>query len=132
MSEEIGLNCQNYHLYVPFVHDLHTVKSYKNDQYFPLLICPILLTLHQMSYIHVHIYIRLKIKPNSVRIRFQSCQMFVLPSTGYELTPLIHCSTIRLALRPAPQTTSYIIYIEPQIYVKEGGDGVSSETIHGK
>ena len=27
---------------------------------------------------------------------------FVLPSTGFELTPLIHCSTIRLALRPAP------------------------------
>ena len=27
---------------------------------------------------------------------------FVLPSTGFERTPLIHCSTIRLALRPAP------------------------------
>ena len=50
-------------------------------------------------------YIRLKIKPNSVRIRFQSCQIFVLPSTRFEPTPLIHCSTIRLALRPAPQTT---------------------------
>ena len=47
-------------------------------------------------------YIRLKIKPNSVRIRFLSCQIFVLPSTGFEPTPLIHCSTIRLALRPAP------------------------------
>ena len=34
------------------------------------------------------------IKPNSVRIRFLSCQFFVLPSTGFELTPLIHCSTI--------------------------------------
>ena len=53
----------------------------------------------------IYIYIRLKIKPNSVRIRFQSCQIFVLPSTGFEPTPLIHCSTIRLALRPAPQTT---------------------------
>jgi hypothetical protein len=40
----------------------------------------------------------LKIKPTSVRIRFVSCQFFVLPSTGFELTPLIHCSTIRLAL----------------------------------
>ena len=48
------------------------------------------------------IYIRLKIKPNSVRIRFYSCQIFVLPSTGFEPTPLLHCSTIRLALRPAP------------------------------
>ena len=54
---------------------------------------------------HIH-FIRLKIKPNSVRIRFQSCQMFVLPSTGFEPTPLIHCSIIRLALRPAPSTTS--------------------------
>jgi len=40
-------------------------------------------------------YIRLKIKPNNVRIRFLSCQIFVLPSTGFELTPLIHCSTIQ-------------------------------------
>ena len=39
------------------------------------------------------ICIRLKFKPNSVRIRFLSCQIFVLPSTGFELTPLIHCST---------------------------------------
>ena len=53
----------------------------------------------------MYIYIHLKIKPNSVRIRFQSCHIFVLPSTGFELTPLIHCSTIRLTLRPAPQTT---------------------------
>ena len=54
---------------------------------------------------YTYIYIRLKIKPNSVRIRFQSCKIFVLPSTGFEPTPLMHCSTIRLALRPAPQTT---------------------------
>jgi hypothetical protein len=45
-----------------------------------------------------YIYICLKIKPNSVRIRFLSCQIFVLPSTGFELTPLIHCSTNRLSL----------------------------------
>ena len=55
--------------------------------------------------IYANIQIRLKIKPNSVRIRFQSCQFVVLPSTGFEPTPLIHCNTIRLALRPAPQTT---------------------------
>jgi hypothetical protein len=36
------------------------------------------------------------------RIRFLSCQIFVLPSTGFELTPLIHCSTNRLALCSAP------------------------------
>ena len=52
-----------------------------------------------------YIYIRLKIKPNSVRIRSQSCQFFVLHSTGFEPTPLTHCSTIRLPLRPVPQTT---------------------------
>ena len=58
-------------------------------------------------YIYIYIYIiRLKIKPNSVRIRFLSCQIFVLPSTRFELTPLIHCSTNRLALCPAPSTTS--------------------------
>ena len=44
-------------------------------------------------YIYIYIYIRLKIKPISVRIRLLSCQMFVLPSTGFEFTPLIHCST---------------------------------------
>ena len=60
---------------------------------------------YRLLMIYIYIYIRLKIKPNSVRIRFQSCQVFVLPSTGFELTPLIHCSTIRLALRPVPQTT---------------------------
>ena len=52
------------------------------------------------------------IKPNSVRIRSLSCQMFVLPSTEFELTPLIHCSTNSLALCPAPQTTrSHLLYI---------------------
>ena len=67
----------------------------------------------------VYIYIRLKIKPNSVRIRFLSCQICVLPSTGFELTPLIHCSTICLDLRPAPlehSATSAILYIFIYIY----------------
>jgi hypothetical protein len=27
-------------------------------------------------------------EPNSVRIRFLSCKIFVLPLTGFELTPL--------------------------------------------
>ena len=58
--------------------------------------------LEEKKRIYIYIYIRLKIKPNSVRIRFYSCQIFVLPSTGFEPTPLLHCSTIRLALRPAP------------------------------
>ena len=64
-----------------------------------------LLLQNYLFLLYIYIYIRLKIKPNSVRIRFLSCQIFVLPSTGFELTPLIHCSTIRLALHPAPQTT---------------------------
>jgi hypothetical protein len=51
--------------------------------------------------IYIYIYIRLKTKPNSVRIWSLSCQIFVFPSTGFILTPLIHCSTNRLALCPA-------------------------------
>jgi hypothetical protein len=34
-----------------------------------------------------------------VRIRSLSCQIFVLPSTGFILSPLIHCSTNRLSLK---------------------------------
>ena len=48
-------------------------------------------------------------KPNSVKIRFLSCQIFVLPSTGFELTPLIHCSLMSSALDHS--TTSAHIYI---------------------
>jgi hypothetical protein len=44
-------------------------------------------------------------KPNSVRIIFLSCQIYILLLTGFELTPLIHCSTNRFALLPAPYTT---------------------------
>jgi hypothetical protein len=44
--------------------------------------------------IYIYIYIRRKNKPNSVRIRFLYCHIFVLPSTGFDLIPLIHCSTI--------------------------------------
>ena len=69
--------------------------------YFKLIFCCLVCHISGVLYI----YIRLKIKPNSVRIIFLSCQICVLPSTGFELTPLIHCSTIRLALRPAPKTT---------------------------
>ena len=53
-------------------------------------------------YIYIYIYIRLKIKPNSFRIRSLSWQFFVLPSTRFELTLLIHYSTNYLALCPAP------------------------------
>ena len=60
----------------------------------------------------LNIYIRLKIKPNSVRIRSLSWQMFVLPSTGFELTPLINCNTNRLALCPGLKTTrSHPLYL---------------------
>ena len=41
-------------------------------------------------------------RSNSNTVWFLSCQIFVLPSTGFELTPLIHCSTNRLALCPVP------------------------------
>ena len=60
---------------------------------------------------YIYIHVRLKIKPNSVRIRFLSCQMFVLPPTGFELTLLIHCSSNRLALCPAPTSTTSAPYI---------------------
>jgi hypothetical protein len=57
------------------------------------------------THIYIYIFIRLKIKPNSVRIRYLSCQIFVLTLTGFELTPLIHCCTNRLALCSASYTT---------------------------
>jgi hypothetical protein len=36
----------------------------------------------------------------SLELDFRAVNFFVLPSTGFELTPLIHCNTIRLVLRP--------------------------------
>ena len=60
-------------------------------------------------------YIRLKIKPNSVRIRFLSCQIFVLPSTGFELTPLIHCSAA--APKPYVQRPRPLDHIRSIIYI---------------
>ena len=39
-------------------------------------------------YIYIYIYLRLKIQPNSVKIRSQSSKFFVLPSTGFEPTPI--------------------------------------------
>ena len=93
------------------------IMQSKCEQYFSwclsALIVNFLLVQKFIKYIYIYyyIYIRLKIKPNSVRIRFQSCQIFVLPSAEFDPTPLIHCSTIRLALRPAPQTTLPHIYI---------------------
>ena len=46
--------------------------------------------------------------------------IFVLPSTGFEPTPLIHCSTIRLALRPAPQTTRPHLQFNVEIWALYG------------
>ena len=57
---------------------------------------------HWEQWLYIYIYIRLKVKPNSVRIRSMRWQIFVLPSTGFELTPLIQCSTNRLVLCTAP------------------------------
>jgi hypothetical protein len=56
--------------------------------------------LHPCNCYYLHL-----IKPNSARIRSLSWQICVLPSTGFELTPLIHCSINRLALNPAPYAT---------------------------
>ena len=63
----------------------------------------------KIIYTGIYIYTRLKIKPNSARIRFLSYQIFVLPATGFEFTPLIHCSTNRLVLSPAPYTTGPLL-----------------------
>ena len=43
-----------------------------------------------------------KLNQTVLELDFRAVKNFVLPSTGFEPTPLIHCSTIRLALRPAP------------------------------
>ena len=43
-----------------------------------------------------------KLNQTVLKLDFRAVKFFVLPSTGFEPTPLIHCSTIRLALRPAP------------------------------
>ena len=41
--------------------------------------------------------------PNwAIRTKLYTQNNFVLPSTGFELTPLIHCRTNRFALCPAP------------------------------
>ena len=72
--------------------------------------------------IYKYIYIRLKIKPNSVKIRFLSCQIFVLPSTGFELTPLIHCSLMSRALDHSTTSAPYIITTKV----------VGSKTNHGE
>jgi hypothetical protein len=62
---------------------------------------------------------RLKIKPNSVRIRFLSCQICVLPSTGFELTPLLHCSTNCLALSSSLDHIRYMQYNKYELYFYE-------------
>jgi hypothetical protein len=62
-------------------------------------------------YIYIYIYIW-KLNQAVLELDFRAVKFFVLPSTGFEPTPLIHCSTIRLAVRPAPSTTS-----TPYIYI---------------
>ena len=86
------------HIHLTFTNYLFSLKNGRKK----LTIEEKMLYNYIQTSVYIYIYIRLKIKPNSVRIRFYSCQIFVLPSTGFEPTPLLHCSTIRLALRPAP------------------------------
>ena len=92
-SNTVWFNFQTYIIFSINLVSLITLRSSGTD---------ILYGCHLLLDVCIYIYIRLKIKPNGVRIRFLSCQIFVLPSTGFELTPLMHCNTIRLALRPAP------------------------------
>jgi hypothetical protein len=64
----------NLHILIVLVHLLPTEHSYSFN----------------IHILYIYIYIRLKIKPNSVTIRSLSCQIFVLPSTEFELTPYIY------------------------------------------
>jgi hypothetical protein len=73
----------NIKIYI-FVHYVVSLPHYNHIKIQTLCSLPATL------YIYIYIHVRLKIKPNSVRIRSLSCQIFVLPSTGFELTPLIH------------------------------------------
>ena len=47
-----------------------------------------------------------------LELDFRAVKFVVLPSTGFEPTPLIHCSTIRLALRPAPYIYIHVYSIQ--------------------
>jgi hypothetical protein len=70
---------------------------------------------------NIYICIRLKIKPNSVRIRFMRSQIFVLPSTGFELTPLIHCITFAWPYVQRPRPLDHIRSIYIYIHIKSKG-----------
>ena len=52
-------------------------------------------------YINIYIYVW-KLNQTVLELDFRAVKFFVLPSTGFEPTPLLHCSTIRLALPRAP------------------------------
>jgi hypothetical protein len=52
-----------------------------------------------LTFVGVYIYVW-KLNQTVLELDFWAVNYFVLPSTGFEFTPLIHCSTIRLALRP--------------------------------
>jgi hypothetical protein len=84
--------------YIGFKHQRENEQNSDDILYFLRLYTEFFIIL----YVNTKYYISLKIKPNSVRIRFLSCQICILPSTVFELTPLIHCSTNRLALCKAP------------------------------
>ena len=48
------------------------------------------------------VWVQIPSREEQTNLTALKSKIFVLPSTGFEPTPLIHCSTIRLALRPAP------------------------------
>ena len=62
-------------------------------------------TLSSSVCLKLHISMRLKIEPNSVRISFLELTNLISLTTGFELTPFIHCSTNHLALCPGPYAT---------------------------
>jgi hypothetical protein len=62
-------------------------------------------TLSSSVCLKLHISMRLKIEPNSVRISFLELTNLISLTKGFELTPFIHCSTNHLALCPGPYAT---------------------------
>jgi hypothetical protein len=64
-------------------------------------ICPTGSQSYLWYYVNTNYYIYVS-RLNQTVLELYFC---ILPLTGFELTPLIHCSTNRFALCPAPYTT---------------------------
>ena len=98
-----------------FSHDFLTIFHFCGTVFFFLIVNKheynqIVFIFQHLCYGHTDTYaqqknisICLKIKHNSVRIRFLRSQFCVLPRI--EPAPLIHCNTKQLAVCPAPYTT---------------------------